>query len=277
MTDSESELVDEDMEKFLCELFERSGYDFRDYARSSLNRRISRIIASLGLRSLAQLSRRVFSDSELEQQFVQSISVPTTAMFRDPEVFRTLRTAVVPALLQSEQLPVRVWIVGSSTGEEVYSVAILFSEEGLYERSQIYATDFNQSSIRKAREGIFPLRSMQTYTANYLASGGCADFSSYYTSAYGNAVFQDGLKRNIVFAQHNLVTDGSFNEFDIILCRNVLIYFNNSLQDRVYKLIDDSLTAGGFLVLGEKESLRLSTIVDAYQQLWRPDKIFRKM
>lgn len=206
--------------------------------------------------------------------FVASLSVPTTAMFRDPEVFKFLREQVLPQLADVPLL--RVWSAGCSTGEEAYSLAILLTEAGLYDRSRIYATDINEEFLNKARTGVFPIRLMTDYIVSYLESGGSEEFSSYYTSAYDRVLFTDKLKRNIVFAHHNLAIDASFNEFSLVFCRNVLIYFNQDLQEKVHKLIEGSLVSGGYLVLGEKESLPRSTARGAYKQLSKPFKIYQR-
>jgi chemotaxis protein methyltransferase CheR len=265
----------DELQGFLADVFDRTGYDFRNYSMSSVVRRISRIIDSEGLSTLQDLKEKFLQDGTFENRFIESLSVPTTSMFRDPQVFKLIRHQVLPQLIH---LPVlRVWCVGCSTGEEPYSVAIMLQEEGLYDRTRIYATDMNEGFLNKARAGVFPIRLMQDYTVNYLASGGCADFSSFYTSAYDRVVFGDDLKRNIVFAQHNLVSDTSFNEFSLIFCRNVLIYFNSELQERVHSLIESSLAIDGFLVLGEKESLSSGTARGVYEQVSKPLKVFKKL
>jgi chemotaxis protein methyltransferase CheR len=259
---------------FFEQLFAQTGYDFRDYSRSSMKRRISRILDMQKFTDFEQLKNWVYSDGAAERKFLEALSVSTTAMFRDPEVYKLMRTEVLPALKDHPLL--RVWSVGCSTGAEVYSLAILLEEERLLNHARIYATDMNESNLRRSREGVFPMRLMREYTLNYLESGGCEDFSSYFSTAYDRIVFNDKLKRHSVFAHHNLVIDRSFNEFGLILCRNVLIYFNDALQDRVLQLLDGSLAVGGFLILGEKESLRASTISGGYQQISRPFKVYRK-
>ncbi len=259
---------------FFEQLFGQTGYDFRDYSLTSMKRRISRILDMQKFTDFEQLQSWIYSDGAAERKFLESLSVSTTAMFRDPEVYKLMRTEVLPALKDHQLL--RAWSVGCSTGEEVYSLAILLEEERLLNHARIYATDMNESNLRRSREGIYPMRLMRDYTLNYLASGGCEDFSSYFSTAYDRIVFNDKLKRHLVFAHHNLVSDRSFNEFGLILCRNVLIYFNGALQDRVLRLLDDSLAVGGFLVLGEKESLRASTIGGGYEQIARPFKVYRK-
>ncbi|MDZ4834228.1 MAG: protein-glutamate O-methyltransferase CheR [Candidatus Melainabacteria bacterium] len=274
MTQSPDQFDDEFLMQFIAELHSRSGYDFRHYSLTSIRRRISRILQVQKFSDLSELKTWVYSCSDAEHEFIESLSVPTTSMFRDPEVFKIIRTAVLPML---KHLPLlRVWSAGCSTGEEAYALAIMLDEEGLYDRSRIYVTDINEGFIGRARAGIFPMRLMKEYTTNYMESGGCHDFSSYFETGYDRIVFNGRLKSNMVFAHHNLVSDSSFNEFGLILCRNVLIYFGTPLQGRVLNLLDDSLRVDGYLILGEKESLRMSTIGGGYEQLQRPYKVFRK-
>ena len=271
---SDDDFNDAELRELLADVFSRTGYDFSQYSVSSVKRRIARIIETEGLTSLRQLWSRLLTQKSFETMFVASLSVPTTAMFRDPEVFKFLREQVLPQLADVPLL--RVWSAGCSTGEEAYSLAILLTEAGLYDRSRIYATDINEEFLNKARTGVFPIRLMTDYIVSYLESGGSEEFSSYYTSAYDRVLFTDKLKRNIVFAHHNLAIDASFNEFSLVFCRNVLIYFNQDLQEKVHKLIEGSLVSGGYLVLGEKESLPRSTARGAYKQLSKPFKIYQR-
>ncbi len=203
------------------------------------------------------------------------LSVSVTSMFRDPNFYKAFRTQVVP-LLRTYPF-IRIWHAGCSTGEEVYSMAILLQEEGLLDRSRIYATDINEAVLRTAKAGIFPIDKMQEYTQNYLRAGGARSFSEYYTAAYEGALFSPSLTANVVFAQHNLVDDRSFSEFNVILCRNVMIYFDRALQNRVHQLFYESLPTYGILALGSKESLRFSTFEDRYEELDAREKIYRKI
>jgi len=275
MTSFGDDLDEGELKELLADVFKRTGYDFRDYSLSSMRRRIQRILDSERLGTIRELRERFLYDAKMNRRFVEALSVPTTEMFRDPAVFKIVRQKLLPNLKDVPLL--RIWSMGCSTGEEAYSIAILLEEEGLYERSRIYATDMNEMFLQKAKEGIFPLRLMQDYTSNYLDSGGCADFSGYYTVGYDSVVFHERLKRNIVFSHHNVAIDQSFNEFSMIFCRNVLIYFNSKLQERVYDLIDESLAMNGYLVLGEKEALRSGTARGAYEQVQRPHKVFRRL
>jgi chemotaxis protein methyltransferase CheR len=206
---------------------------------------------------------------------LRALSVNVTSMFRDPSFYRTFRERVIPHL---RTYPfIRIWHAGCSTGEEVYSMAILLKEEGIYERSRIYATDMSVDALRSAREGIFPLSSMKEYTNNYLQAKGKRVFSDYYTAQYDGALFDASLKMNVVFSEHNLVTDGSFNEFHVVLCRNVMIYFNRTLQERVHNLIFDSLVNFGVLGLGNKESLRFTPKEELYEPFDENDRLYRKV
>jgi chemotaxis protein methyltransferase CheR len=209
------------------------------------------------------------------ERLLLDLSINVTAMFRDPGFYRVFRNQVVPTL---RTYPfIRVWHAGCATGEEVYSMAILLEEEGLYERSRIYATDINEVVLQKAKSGIFPIERMQEYTENYIAAGGKRSFSDYYIAKYDGALFNPSLTKNVVFSQHNLVTDRSFSEFNVILCRNVLIYFDKTLQARVLTLFYDSLAMFGVLALGSKESLRFSPYEECYEQINDREKIYRKV
>jgi chemotaxis protein methyltransferase CheR len=250
------------------------GYDLRGYARASLRRRIRAHAEANGFASLSALQERVLRDRAALELMVGDVSVHTTAMFRDPEFYRAFRTRAVP-LLRTYPFA-RIWHVGCSTGEEVWSMSILLEEEGLRDRCRIYATDVSEAALAQARVGVFPLAAMKDYTANYVASGGTRSFSDYYTADDVGAVFRRRLGQGIVFARHNLVSDGTFNEFQLVLCRNVLIYFDRPLQDRALEVIDASLTRFGLLVLGERESLRVTALQDSYEQWDANGPIYRK-
>lgn len=257
----------------LNDLLELYGYDFSDYAKASLKRRINRLLALDKFPSFAELRYRIRNDETYLKRFVEEITVNVTEMFRDPSFYRALRTAVLPVLATYPLI--RVWIAGCSTGEEVYSLAIILHEANLLQKSLLYATDINPDVLEKAKEGIFPLAPMKQYSENYILSGGKNDFSSYYTTRYDRAKFDEALQTKMVFATHNLVSDRSFNEFQLILCRNVMIYFEKQLQDRVLQLFDQSLEPLGFIGLGAKETLRFSSIASAYKQVTK-EKIWRK-
>jgi chemotaxis protein methyltransferase CheR len=253
----------------------RYGFDFRDYSAPSLKRRIQKRMLAEHLETISALQEKILHDSSCMERLLRDLSVHTTSMFRDPMFHLLIRDRIIPHL---RTYPfIRIWHAGCSTGEEVYSMAILLHEEGLYERCRIYATDINEPVLEKARSGVFPLGAMQTNTVNYLKSGGRGDFSAYYTANYDHAIFPGWLRKNIVFAQHNLVTDAPFNHFNLIVCRNVLIYFNRDLQNRVLKLFSDSLEMFGFLGLGEKESLRHTSMAANFQTVDEAEKIYRKV
>lgn len=256
-------------------VFRYYGFDFRNYALASLKRRIWNTIRSEQLTSVSGLQEKVLHDPACMERFLLSLSINVTAMFRDPSFFLAFRSKVVP-LLRTYPF-IRIWHAGCSTGEEVYSMAILLQEEGLYHRCRIYATDMNEVVLKKAKAGIFPLKLMQEYTQNYLKAGGKQSFSEYYTAAYDNAIFRSSFKENIVFSQHNLATDGSFNEFNVILCRNVLIYFNQLLQERVHKLLYESIGMFGVLGLGHQESLKFTPHEKHYEELEGHEKLYRRI
>jgi chemotaxis protein methyltransferase CheR len=263
-----------EIELLLEGVYRHYGFDFRGYAYSSLKRRIWKRMEQEGVERISQLQDRVLHDPALMEKLLLDLSINVTAMFRDPGFYAAFREKVVP-LLRTYPF-IRVWHAGCSTGEEVYSMAILLHEEGLYDRARIYATDINEVVLQRARTGIFPLEKMQEYTQNYLRAGGTRSFSEYYTAKYDGALFDAGLTRNVVFSQHNLVTDGSFAEFNVIVCRNVMIYFDRTLQNRVHRLFHESLSRFGILALGNKETLRFTEFEDRYEVLDAREKIFRR-
>ncbi|TDE15471.1 CheR family methyltransferase [Dyadobacter psychrotolerans] len=267
-------IEDEEIEILLTDLFDIHGYDFTSYSRASLKRRISRLYSLDKFPSFAELRYRVRTDESYLKRFVEEITVNVTEMFRDPSFYLSLRNDVLPIL--GTKPFIRIWHAGCSTGEEVYSMAILLKEAGLLKKSLLYATDLNPSVLEKVRKGIFPLIQMKQYSESYISSGGLADFSTYYTANYGQAKFDQELSDKIIISTHNLVSDSSFNEFDLILCRNVLIYFDKDLQDRVLKLFDASLGSLGYLALGSKETLKFSAVQNNYKQLNR-EKIWKKI
>lgn len=264
-----------EIELLLEGVYRHYGFDFRSYAYSSIRRRLWKRVEAEGRNTISALQDLVLHDPTAMERLLLDLSINVTAMFRDPSFYVAFRKKVVPLLRTYPFL--RIWHAGCSTGEEVYSMAILLAEEGLYERSRIYATDINGTVLQKARDRIFPLERMQEYTDNYIRAGGKRSFSEYYTAGYDGAVFSQALLDNVVFAQHNLVTDGSFAECNVILCRNVLIYFDRELQNRVLALFHDSLVTFGILCLGNKESLRFSAHEPQFDQLDGREKIYRKV
>jgi chemotaxis protein methyltransferase CheR len=277
-TAKKSDRVDtEDIEiSLLLEgLFLVYGFDFREYSRPSIKRRLLELMRAEGLETVSAFQDLLLHDPACLNRLLLGLSVHSTAMFRDPGFYRTFRSQVVPLL--KTYPTVQIWVAGCSTGEEVYSLCILLKEEGIYDRCRIYATDINQSVLRKAKDGIFPLSSMREYTNNYHLAGGVQEFSDYYTARYDNVIFHPSLNKNVVFSEHNLATDGSFNEFQVILCRNVLIYFNKHLQARVHDLLYDSLSMFGVFGLGNKESLQFTPRAESYMHLNDEDKLYRKV
>jgi len=264
----------EELDILLNDLFTRYGYDFTEYSRASLQRRVQRLFTLDRFPSFAEFRHRLQHDPLYFRRFVEEITVNVTEMLRDPSFYQILRTSILPVLATYPFI--RIWHAGCSTGEEVYSMAILLKEAGLLHKSLLYGTDINPLVIEKARKGIFPVSQMQKYSENYIHAGGMNDFSAYYTAKYHLAKFDSSLTGKMIFSTHNLVSDFSFNEFQLILCRNVLIYFERSLQSKVFKLFDYSLENFGYLALGSKESLRFSPIADRYRQIGK-EKIWRKV
>jgi chemotaxis protein methyltransferase CheR len=263
-----------EVELLLEGIYRHYGFDFRGYAYSSLKRRIWKRMEQEGIGRISELQDVVLHDAAMMEKLLLDLSINVTAMFRDPGFYAAFREKVVP-LLRTYPF-IRVWHAGCSTGEEVYSMAVLLHEEGLYDRARIYATDINEVVLQRARTGIFPLEKMQEYTQNYMRAGGTRSFSEYYTAKYDGALFDAALTRNVVFSQHNLVTDGSFAEFNVIVCRNVMIYFDRTLQNRVHRLFYESLSRFGVLALGNKETLRFTEFEDRYEVLDAREKIFRR-
>jgi chemotaxis protein methyltransferase CheR len=269
------EVEDIELALLLEGVYRRYGFDFREYAPASLRRRVWRRAHAEGLTTLSALQERLLHDPASMERLLLDLSINVTAMFRDPTFYVAFREKVVPQL--RTYAFTRIWVAGCSTGEEVYSLAILLQEEGLYERTRIYATDINESVLDRARGGVFPLEKMREYTQNYIRAGGTRAFSEYYVAAYDGAQFQRSLVENVVFAQHNLVSDRSFNEFNVIVCRNVMIYFDRTLQNRVHGLFYESLVHLGVLGLGHKEAIRFIPYERRYEELDPIEKLYRKV
>ncbi len=270
--DSNTENIE--LELLLQAVFLQYGYDFRDYSRAHVKRRVKHRMIQEGLKSISELQNKILHNKESFGRLVRDLSINVTEMFRNPDFYKSIREKVIPMLKTYPFL--KIWHAGCATGEEVYSFAIMLKEEGLLERTQIYATDFNSHVIDKAQKGIFPIRNIKEYTANYQKAGGKESFSDYYHANDELVIFDKSLNRNIVFAEHNLVTDGVFAEVNMIICRNVLIYFNRDLQNNVLKLLHKSLVTGGFLALGTKESLMFSDEEKKYKVIDAKQKIFKK-
>ncbi len=272
---AKASVSESDLRELMEAIYLKYSYDFRDYSGASQKRRILQALAHFGCPTVPALQAAVLKDATLFTQLLQYLTIPVSEMFRDPAFFLALRQQVVPVLQTYASL--KIWIAGCSTGEEVYSLAILLREEGLLERSLIYATDINPQSLDKARQGIFPLTSIQNHTINYQKAGGKRAFSDYYIAAYEAAVFDQSLRENVTFADHSLATDSVFSETQLVLCRNVLIYFNRPLQDRALGLFHDSLSHRGFLGLGSKESIEFSGYTRHFEVLNKPMRLFRKI
>ncbi len=256
-------------------IFRHYGFDFREYSLSSLRRRVRNAVNAEKVLTISGLLEKILHEPACLERFLLALTVNVTSMFRDPEFYLAFRQKVIPLLRTYPSL--QIWHAGCSTGEEVYSLAVILEEEGLLKRSTIYATDINEIVLKKAKEGIFPLENMKENTGNYLRGGGNHSFSDYYTAAYGGALMRPSLKENIVFAQHNLVSDSPFNHFQVIFCRNVTIYFNKSLQQKVHKLLYESLINFGVLGLGSKESIRFTPFEKNYEHLEAETSLYRKI
>ncbi len=262
-----------EMDLLLEAIYQRWGYDFRSYARASLERRATQFLARSGCSSIGELIPRVLRDASLFSSLVRSFSVSVTELFRDPAVYLALREEVVPLLRTWPHI--KVWHAGCATGEEVYSLAIVLTEEDLYERATIYATDFNDEALESARRGIYEISRLSDASRGYQLAGGKSSLANYYHACYGAAAMDASLRRRIVFSSHNLATDATFGEMHLILCRNVLIYFNRELQDRVIGLFTQSLVRGGFLCLGTKEDLRFSARGSSYETVNPTARLYR--
>jgi chemotaxis protein methyltransferase CheR len=253
---------------------DRWGYDFTHYSYASLKRRLEHVRDEAGFTRFTELLDRVLHDQRFFDGLLKHMSITVTEMFRDPPFYRAVREKVIPVL---KTFPfVKIWHPGCATGEEVYSMAILLHEENFLDRARIYATDFNKHSLDAAEKGVYAAKNMESYAANYHASGGRQDFAGYYSSGYELAKIKDSLKERITFSYHNLVTDGVFGEMNLISCRNVLIYFDKILQDKVLSLFADSLRHGGFLCLGAKETLNFSSVKKQFEPVDGKQKIYRK-
>jgi len=255
-------------------IYEKYGYDFRNYSKAHIKRRILNRFNNSGLNNISEMIHEILYNPKFVDLILMDLSITVTEMFRDPSFYKAIREEVIPVL---QTFPfVKIWHAGCSSGEEVYSMAIILKEENVYNKTQIYATDFNPIIIKQAKDGLYPLSRMKEFTLNYQKAGGKANFSDYYSIHHESAKMLDSLKKNIVFATHNLVTDSVFAEVNIVVCRNVLIYFNRQLQDKVIQLFLDSLPGGGILCLGSKENLQFSEYMDHFDPFIEKEKIYIK-
>lgn len=269
-----SEIENIEISLLLEAMYQRYGYDFRDYARASIDRRVRQFAIKSGIKSISEMIPSLLHDESFFQTLIREFSITVTEMFRDPKVYLVLKEKVFPIL---KTFPfIKIWHAGCATGEEVYSLAILLSEAGLSKKATIFATDFNDDALATAKQGIYPIENIKQSTLNYQKAGGSKSFSDYYHAKYDSISIANSLKKNITFANHNLVIDQTFSEMHLILCRNVLIYFNKTLQERVFNLFDDSLVNGGFLCLGSKESLLFTSIQDKFVSVDNKEKIYQK-
>jgi chemotaxis protein methyltransferase CheR len=266
-------IKEEELAVLLSDIKNKYGYDFRDYSEASLTRRINRLFIIERIPSFAELRYKILNNTDFFGYFLEAVTVNVTEMFRDPSFYIALREKVFPQLATYPFI--RIWHAGCSTGEEVYSMAILLKESGLLNKSILYATDINQEVLEKAKKGIFPLSTMKTYSENYIKASGSQQFSDYYTANYGFAQFDPELTKRMVFSSHNLASDQSFNEFNLIVCRNVFIYFKRNLQNTVLGLFRKSLVPLGYLALGSKESIQFSEHDKFFVEIDKKNKIWR--
>lgn len=274
MVVNQEEQLDIEISKLLESVYDRYGFDFRNYAKAHIRRRLTNRLRLSNIPSLPDLEERILTDEAFMSQILLDLSITVTEMYRDPSFYLAFREKVVPVL---KTYPfIKIWHAGCATGEEVYSMAILLQEEGLYSRTTLYATDFNQHALNHASQGIFSNSLIKEYSSSYQQAGGKHSLSDYYTSQYDHAILNQSLKKNIVWANHNLVTDSVFAEVNVILCRNVLIYFNRTLQDHVQGLFYNSLINGGFLCLGAKESLKFTNYEFHYAAVDSKQRIFKR-
>ena len=254
---------------------ERYGYDFHNYARASLTRRVDYCLMQSDCEHISELIPKVLHDSDYLSEFIGNMSVTVTEMFRDPTMFKCVREDIVPILRTYSRI--NIWHAGCATGQEVYSMAILLQEEGLLDRARLYATDFDRHSLKIAKEGIYPAESFDLYSKNYLQAGGKASLANYFQENYQRVKIKESIKEKIIFADHNLTCDQVFAEMHLVICRNVLIYFDKELQNRALNLFSESLLARGFLILGDKETIKFSQIKDGFEALSEELKIYRKI
>ncbi len=268
------EIENIELELLLKAIYMKYGYDFRRYARGSVKRRVRHWMKMSGLEYISDLQCRILYDQDLFSSLFRDMTINVTEMFRDPSFYKALRERIIPDLAK---LPfIKIWHAGCATGEEVYSMAILLKEEDLYDKCRLYATDIDDEVLMTAKDAVYPIDKLKNYTRNYKDAGGLESFADYYSAKYEYVLLDNSLKKNIHFSNHNLVTDSVFGEMDMIVCRNVIIYFNQDLQNQVFKLFSDSLCQSGFLCLGSKETLRLSEHYKAFEDIILEEKIYSK-
>ena len=272
--DNYNHTINIEIDLILEGIYNKYGYDFRNYSKAHVKRRLLNRLSASKLNSISEMQHKVLHDPKYFEILLRDLSINVTEMFRDPGFYLALRKEVIPILKTYPFF--KVWHAGCATGEEVYSFAVVLKEEGIYDRAQIYATDFNHDVLDVAKKGIYPIDRIKEYTSNYQAAGGTQSFSDYYMANYNSVIYDQSLKKNLVFAEHNLVTDSVFAEVNLIICRNVLIYFNKELQNRVISLFHDSLINGGYLGLGSKETLQFTTKATKFDIVNANEKIYKK-
>ncbi|THB73709.1 MAG: protein-glutamate O-methyltransferase CheR [Desulfobacteraceae bacterium] len=263
-----------EMALLLEAIYQKYGYDFRSYSKAHTRRRLEHRLNMAGMENYSEMIHAAIYDEDFFNELLLDLSINVTEMFRDPWFYRAIRKEVIPHLMTYPFI--KVWHAGCSAGQEVYSMSILLAEEGMKDRAQVYATDFNELILQKAKQGIYPIDAIREYTTNYQKAGGKVSFSDYYTADYDNVVIKQSLRERVLFSSHNLVTDGVFGEMNVIFCRNVLIYFDRELQNKVLRLFYESLCPGGFLCLGSKENIKFTEVVDDFELVAAKERIYRK-
>ncbi|MCD4743446.1 MAG: protein-glutamate O-methyltransferase CheR [Desulfobacteraceae bacterium] len=264
-----------EIDLFLEAMYKKYGYDFRNYSRASIKRRIEHRLKLTGLKTISAMQHELINNWNFFEIVLRDFSINVTEMFRDPSFYKAIREEIIPKIKDFQQI--NIWHAGCATGEEVYSIAVLLKEEGIYDKTRIYATDFNKDVLEKAKQGVYPAKFLKQYILNYREAGGMGSFTDYYTAKYEFVLMDSSLKKNILFSDHNLTCDTVFGEMDVIICRNVIIYFNIELQNHVFKLFLDALGNPGFLCLGSKETVSISDYVDNFEAINRKEKIYKKV
>ena len=264
-----------EIDLFLEAMFKKYGYDFRNYSRASIKRRIKHRLKLSDIKTISALQHKLINNWDFFETVLRDFSINVTEMFRDPSFYKAMREKIIPRVKDLQQI--NIWHAGCATGEEVYSMAILLKEEGIYDKCRIYATDFNKDVLEKAKQGIYQAKLLKQYILNYREAGGIESFADYYTAKYEFVLMDSSLKKNILFSDHNLTCDGVFGEMDIVICRNVLIYFNIELQNHIFKLFSDALGEPGFLCLGSKETINISDYAKNFEAIDKDERIYQKV
>jgi chemotaxis protein methyltransferase CheR len=264
-----------EIDLFLDAMYKKYGYDFRNYSRASIKRRIEHRLKLSNIKNISAMQHQLINDWDFFETVLRDFSINVTEMFRDPSFYKAMREEIIPRVKNLQQI--NIWHAGCATGEEVYSMAILLKEEGIYDKTRIYATDFNKDVLEKAKQGVYPAKLLKQYILNYREAGGVESFADYYSARYELVLMNSSLRKNILFSDHNLTCDTVFGEMDIIICRNVMIYFNIELQNHVFKLFLDALGKPGFLCLGSKETVSISDYANNFDAIDRKERIYQKV